>query len=215
MTPADGETYARNKYNAVNDTFFTQAELLAYMTQACNEIALETKCIERVYTTTSVQGVREIVYPTNTVEVKRVEYAGKKLTKLSFTEDDILTQYNANTTDQGTPVAYEDFNYTIFLRNIPAVTGDTIKVFSINLPAALTILSSIEIPVIFHYYLLDYMVAQMAFKDQNYTAYNSKMEEWELKKLRAKAQWKRHIRGDRPAMVKDTDFLPNTYIGLR
>jgi len=213
MTPTELEAAARRKYNSVSDTFFSQAEILEYLNQASSELAEESKCIERTYTTTSTASTREIAFPTNSIEIRRVEYDGAKLSKISFLEDDAITLSDASTTQTGTPQYYSVFDYTIYLRPIPSTTGDTIKVYSINLPADLVITSTLEVPAIFHRKLLKYVNAQMAYKDQNYTAYDVMMKEWERDKIRAKMLWRKYKRGDSPAYALDVDTLPVTFLG--
>ena len=70
MTPVELETYIRQRYNAVGDSFFSQLEIFNSMWQAQMELATESLCIKTTYTTTSVASQRAYDFPTNTISVE-------------------------------------------------------------------------------------------------------------------------------------------------
>lgn len=167
MTVQEVLTAARNKYNSIGDSFFSDSELLGLLYQACVKMNQDSKIIEATYTTSTVASQQEYAYPTNTVEIKRITYDGKKLEPISMIQDDTLTGYSQATTSTGTPVAYFIWNDTISLRPVPDSVG-TLKIYSYNEPAALTINSALEIPTIFHFDLVDFVVSEMAAKDKQF-----------------------------------------------
>lgn len=213
MTPSEVETAARYKYNASSDTFYTQVEILRYMTQACMELARHAYVIERTYTTTTTAGTQEYSFPTNTLAIKRVTYDGSKMYPINFREDDAVTLSNSSSTQTGRSLYYTIFNYTLALRPIPDTSALTLKVYSYSLPSDLAITSALEVPAIFHHDLIDFIVAQMAAKDQNYQAAAYYMQIWNDHVLQAKKLQRRMKRADSFATVQDENALPTTIIG--
>jgi hypothetical protein len=213
LTPSEIETAARSQYNAINDTFYSQSEILVYLSKCCNILARRAYVIERVYTTTSTAGTQEYAFPTNTIAIKRITYDGSKLYPITMREDDAITLSNSTTTQQGRSLYYAIFNYTLALRPIPDTSSLSIKVYGYNTAAPLTITSTLEVPAVYHYDLIDGVVAQMAAKDQNYDAatyYNGLF----MKSVKeAEMLEKKRRRADSFATVQDESSLPTTIIG--
>lgn len=213
MTPTEIETSARLQYNAVGDSFWSTAEILNLMWQACIELAAVTKNVERVYTTSTVAAQQEYSYPTNTISIKRITYEGKKLQPITMREDDAITGLNQATTDQGTPQYYFIWNKTIYLRPIPSAVG-TLKIFSINTPQQITATSTLEIPEELHMSIVDYILGRMAAKDRQIDISQYYMNLWKEHKLEAIKWHKRNKRGDSFASVQDEEQLNGSYLGL-
>ena len=213
MTPTEIETAARNQYNAIGDNFWSQTEILNLIWQACIELAGLTKCIERVYTTSTVASQQEYSYPTSAVSIKRITYEGKKLQAITMREDDAITGLNQATTDEGTPQDYAIWNETIYLRPSPSAVG-TLKIFSINKPQQVTITSTIEVPDQFHMGLVDYILERMAAKDRQIDLAKYYHDLWEKTKVEAMKWHKRNKRGDSFASVQDEEQLNGSYLGL-
>ncbi len=206
MTPSQIEEAARNKYNAVGDNLWSQAEIFGLIWEACLELQIVANLIERVYTTPTVASQQEYDYPTSTVEIKRITFDGKKLVPITMREDDQLTGMNQATTDEGTPCYYFTWNEVIYLRPIPSAVG-TLKIFSVNEPDVVSSTSALEIPVQFHMGLTDYVTATMAAKDLNFESAKWFMERWEKTKLEAKKWGRRKKRADGFATVQDDEAL--------
>jgi hypothetical protein len=202
MTPTQILTRARNKYNAIGDSFFSDEELLGYLHDGCMEINQEAKLIERTYTTSSVANQQEYDYPGDTIAIKRLTYNGKKLEQITMRDDDLITGFNQSTTDTGTPSFYYIWNDTISLRPIPSANGDTIKVWSFNEPAEISSSSTIEIPTQYHKDLVYYIVMEMATKDKQFNHADTFERKWERAKLSAKAWARKKNRGDGFGMVQ-------------
>lgn len=201
MTPTAIELYARNSYNAVNDTFWTQDEIFGYIYGASLIMAKDAKCIERTYTTTTGVGTQEYDFPTNVMGIKRITYGGMKLTQITMREDDQLTSYNQTITDQGTSAFYWIWNETISLRPIPGA-ATTLKLWTYNYPGVVSVNSTLEIPERYHVELTNFVLMKMAAKDQNYEAaqyYEKKFDEDVKKVIR---NMKDEKRGDSPAQVQ-------------
>ena len=213
MTPTEIETAARNQYNAIGDSFWSQAEILNLIWQACIELADLTKNIERTYTTSTVASQQEYSYPTSTVAIKRITYGGKKLQPITMREDDAITGLNQSTTDEGTPQYYFIWNDTIYLRPIPSAVG-TLKIFSINKPQQVTTTSTIEVPDQFHMALVDYILSRMASKDRQLDVAKYYLDLWKETKIEAIKWHKRNKRGDSFASVQDEEQMNGSYLGL-
>ena len=213
MTPTQIEDAARAQYNAVNDTFFTQAEILRLMYRGCAELASKAQIIERSYTTTSVADQKEYSYPTNTHSIVRVEYNGAPLQKLSLREEDSIRYSNASTVVSGTPRYYSIFDFTLRLTPAPDTAGVTIKVFSYNQPQDISITSTLEIPTLFHDGLIDYILSKMYAKDGNMAASQYHMTLWK-EVVQDAVRWKARMkRSNAYAVVGDEESLEVTVLG--
>lgn len=213
MTPTEIETEARNAYNAVGDSFFSQSEIFNLIWKALNELAHECLAIENTYTTSTVASQQAYSYPSNTISIKRVTYEGKKLKPVTFREDDAITGLNQSTTSTGTPQFYFIWDSEIYLRPIPSAVG-TLKVYSYNQHTTISSTTTLEIPAIWHMALVDFVVAQMAAKDSNFTAAQYYKANWESTKLAVKRWNRKRLRGDSFAAVQDEEELVESYFGV-
>jgi hypothetical protein len=218
MTPSDISNFARSKYNAVSDSFFTDAEIYQYIYQACLELAAECNILETIYSTTSVTGQQSYAFPTQTRIIKRITYANVgggsvKLEPITFREDDALTLVNVASTTQGFPQFYTQFNYSIYLRPIPDATGSTITIYSFNEPQPVTATSVIEVPSLFHMDLCDFVVKEMYAKDKDPDMLAYFDARWGQAKLRIKRWVQKRKRGDAFTIVQNEDNLAVTLTG--
>lgn len=213
MTPLEIEEAARNKYNSEGDNFWSTDEIMGLIYEAELELAREAINIERIYTTSSVIGQQTYSIPTNAISIKRIEFDGSKLERISFREDDTVTNLQADTDETGTPVYYFEWNELIYLRPIPSTVA-TIRIFTYDEPAAVTSLSTLEVPTQFHRDLVNYVVREMALKDQNMAIANTYAAFWEKAIKQAKAWTKKRKRGDEFAIVKNGDDMPRSILGV-
>lgn len=212
MTLTQLEQAARERYNAVGETFWSTSEMINLIYAACLELSIETKCIERTYTTTTVASTQEYAFPTGTLAIKRVTYNGRKLMPITFREDDTLTLDNSITTTTGTPTYYIVWNDTIILRPIPD-NALTLKVYSINEAQALTSTSTLEVPTFTHMRLVNYMLSEMYAKDKDFSSAGYYKKIWEQDKLEIKRWLRKRRRTDAFVGVQDEEMLGNTVLG--
>lgn len=212
MTPAELILYAKQQYNAVNDTFFSDAEMYNYVYDAEMQLAREAQCIRRTYTTSTASDQQEYARPSNAFAVKRITYNGQKLTKITDRQDDSLTLFNQTTTATGTPQYYFEWGDTLSLRPVPSDIG-TLKIFTYDLPQAVTNASSLEVPSRYHLDLALYVVSQMAAKDKNFEASKAYFDRWTKKLADAKRDERKAVRGDAFSSVVDEESLPVTVVG--
>lgn len=189
MTPAEILTYARAQYNAVNDDFFTDEELYRHIQAAEDILARECLAIENTYSTTTVSSQREYTYPTQAIAIKRITYNGRPLQKIKFREDDWLTGGNETTTSTGTPIAYAIYDKTIYLRPVPNAAY-TLKLYTYDTPQEVTSGGTLDIPAEFHLGLANFLLMNMALKDQNFQAAAEWERRWEAERQRCMA-WSR------------------------
>lgn len=213
MTPTQIETAARNRYNAVSDSFFSSAEILDYMYQACVELTREGNLIEQVYSTSTIANQQEYAYPTTAISLKRVMYNGAKLQPITMREDDAITGLNASTTDSGTPAYYFIWNKEIYLRPIPSGVG-TLKIYTLNEPQTITSTSTLEIPTHFHMDLVYFICAAMAMKDSNERIAQMYDQKWQEVLIKAKKWARLNKRADSFTNVHDEEQLIGSYLGL-
>src|ERR1041385_5258558 len=116
MSPTDIETAVRNKYNAVGDSFWSQAEIFGLIHEACQELAVETECIPaKDATSSTVAGTKAYSYPTRFIAIKRLEWNGQKLFKVDDRDADGLNLYNSAVTVSGNPQHYWIWNNQVYL----------------------------------------------------------------------------------------------------
>ncbi len=212
MTPGDVITLARQKWNAVTDTFFSDAEFYTLLYAAQMELALETNCIRNVYTTTTVAGQQEYQKPTNAYAIKRVTYNGLKLYKITDREDDAITLNNQTTTATGAPQYYSEWGTAIELRPVPD-SALTLKMFTYDMPSTVTAVTVFDVPTRYHVSLADYLVGHMATKEKNFSAAAQYMAMWMKKVQDAKRYEQKFLRGDAFSHVLDEENLPVTIVG--
>lgn len=213
MTPTQIISAARNKYNAIGDSFFSDDEMLDLIYQAQCEMAVAGFIIESTYTTSTVISQQEYTLPSNCIGIKRITYNGKKLKPINFREDDTITGLNASTSDTGTPQYYAEWNDIIYLRPIPDSVG-TLKIFSESSPSTLSISSTLEIPDHFHMTIVDFITGQMASKDLNFTLAKMYGDRWEMGKLEAVKWQRKKKRRDSFASVQDEDKSIEGFLGI-
>lgn len=213
MTPSEIETMAREQYNAVGDTFWSQAEIFRLIYAASMEMAKECLVVERTYTTTTVASTQEYAFPTNTISIKRATWYGKKLHPINFREDDALTQNNSATTASGNPQYYTEWNYTIALRPIPS-TAQTLKLYTYSMPQAVSVTSTLDVPVMFHTDIVDFILYKMLGKDKNPVMMNHYFKLWIDHKLMAKQWALKKKKQDAYPVVMDEEQMAQTLLGV-
>jgi hypothetical protein len=212
MTPLQIEEASRNKYNAIGDNFYGQDEIMGLITEACQELAESAINIETIYTTTTVASQQAYSVPTNAISIKRVEYDGGKLERITLREDDTLTNMKSDSTDAGTPIYYFEWNDQIYLRPTP-VAAATMRIFTFDQHADISTSSTILIPNLFHRRLVNFVVKELCAKDQNWQAHDRYLALWQKTLTDAKKWTKRRKRGDEFQIVKNTDAHPTSILG--
>ena len=214
MTPQQVEEAARRRYNAENDTFYSQDELFKIITEGELELCTFGLVIEGKDTSIStVVGQRVYDFPTNFISIKRVEYLGVKLEPVDFRDDDRLSVSNSATTSTGSPQYYQIWGKQIYLRPLPDAVN-TLTIYGYKEPALLTTASTtLSVPSEFHFDLVDYVAMQLCAKDKDYSGVKLYESRWMDAKNRARQWMKRRKRGDAFAWVRDEANDSTTIIG--
>lgn len=212
MTPTEVNTAARDLYNATGDTYFSDTQIYNWMWQACHIFAKKAWLIERTYTASTVAATQDYSYPTNTIAFKRITVDGRKIKRITGRDDDSITLSNSNSATSGNPIYYTDFNYTLSLRPIPDSVY-TIKIYSYNDAQQITATSALEIPDLFHFDLVDYVLWRMFAKDKDVTNATLHMNVWLDHVKDAISHKARRKRTDSFATVQSEDCLPVTILG--
>ncbi len=213
MSPSELEEYARQQYNSVGDSFFTQAELFRHIFNAQMELSREAKCIRGVYTTTTTSGTQEYAFPSNAFSIKRVTYDGLVLRPIVFREDDVLTLSNSVTTTTGTPSYYFIWGRSIFLRDIPDSSVAVLKIYSYDKPRTVSAVTTLEVSEEYHHDIADYLLYRKALKDKDAATAAAYKANWDAAKKNAKAAERLKLRGDMFFAVQDVETLSESFIG--
>ncbi len=213
MTPAQINTMARQRYNAVSDDFWPDEEIYGIIYQGCCEMATEGLIIEQTYATVSVASQQEYVYPTNALGIKRITFDGAKLSCITFREDDALTWLDQATLATGTPTSYMIWNNIIYLRPVPTTDALVIKVWATIEPQTVTATSTLELPSEFHAALVHLILSEMSAKNKNYQGAAYYRALWNEDLKRAKRFNRRRKIGDAFQVVKNVDILPQGVLG--
>lgn len=213
MIPSDIATAARDLYNASGDSYFSDTQMYNWIWQASHDLAKKAWLIERTYTTTSVANQQSYTYPTTTIAIKRVTVNGRKIKRITHREDDAITLSNATVTATGWPIYYTDFDYTLYLRPIPDGTY-TIQIYTYNdATYPITASSTLEIPALFHFDMVDYVLFRMFGKDKNPELMQFHLALWQQHVKDAIAYKNRMKRTDSFATVQSEENLPVTILG--
>jgi hypothetical protein len=212
VTPTTLELYCRQRYNAIGDAMFSESEMLAYIWDAQMQLAKETWCIRDVYTTTTVASQQEYPFPTQTLAIKRLTVNGDEAEPRTLEEVLDLTSSAASPT--GLSYIYAIWNEVLYLGPTPD-GAYPLKIFSVNEPAEVSVDSTLEVPSRYQLDLADYVNEQMCIKDKNYVGAQVYAAKWAEKVMKAKAQERKLLRGQRFSWVRDTDRDLDVSGGLR
>jgi hypothetical protein len=215
MTPSEIETTARRRLNAESDTFWSSEEIIRYI-WAC-EVELATRALTVRKTDTSLTSVvdqEEYTIPSGVIRLKRVTYAGSKLSPIDEAQNDSITINNPSSSVTGTPQFYRQWATTLSLEPIPSVASDEIKLWYYGLPDVTTSTSTLDTPAEYHIQIANFGVpALMASKEVGDTRTRGLQEMWEKKVTEIIGIEKKRRRGDRFARVKREEDLEITNLG--
>jgi hypothetical protein len=111
------------------------------------------------------------------IEIKRVTYDGAALKQMDMREYDSIVGIGG-TASTGTPQYYTVFGSTITLYPIPPANASVIAYQMYALPAVPTAGSTLEIPVKYHWVLVDGLSHRMLPKDTGDPRYPLYQEKW-------------------------------------
>jgi len=195
MTPTALSTLIRNRFNALNDTFFSNDELFSYIYAAELELATELDLIEGFATDTTVADQRNYNYPTNAYKIKAVLVNDKSVKRVSLKDGQDYEIWDDATS--GTPDAFYEWNDVIYLDPPPDTAGQDIDIYSYNLPTDPS-LGTLDIPKELHQRLVNKPLSDMYGKDKNAAMAAHYLQMWESVDKPAIRSWKARKKwGDR------------------
>lgn len=212
MTPSQLEQSARRRYNAVNDTFWTQAEMLDMMFQAQMELATECLVIQNKYTTTTVASQQAYAWPTRAISIKRVAYDGAKIDPIDMREDDAISLTNTTSIATGIPQFYFSWERSIYLQPVPS-EAKTLDIWTYDYPETVVVTSALSVPCEYQPGMVYFMLAEMALKDGNFALSDRYKARWDGEKAKALKLESKRKRGDGPARIKDIERLAQSAFG--
>jgi hypothetical protein len=207
MTPSEIINRARTRYNAVGDNFFSDNELLDGIYEASMEMAIETECIEKRFSSNTVVGQREYEFPSAMIRIDRITYDGQRLDSIDFVEDDVITRNDEATTFTGTPKYYTLYNSTLFLRPTPSEVKELV-IFCVCEPSEVTLVTTLDLPVRYHIALIDALLSSMFAKDGNNQMAMYHQNKWQNSINRAKRWEMKRLVSDRYKNSKAEEFAP-------
>lgn len=213
MTPTEVLQVARETYNAVGDTYWSDSELLSYAYIAELELNREGLIIERTMETDTVADQQEYAKPANCIQIKRLEYNGDKINYVNFDKLSEISGFNSTNAAGGQPRFYTDWNDTLILYPVPDSVG-TLKMRVILEPSLQSISGSFDIDTQFHPALVNYLNWRMAIKDSNMPMAD-RFEKLHIAALEQVRRWKMRKRvGDKMPSVGNVDANPWTRVGV-
>jgi hypothetical protein len=207
MTPTELETAARQRYNAVGDNFWSQAEIFTLIYKAQMELASKTFCLPQRYTTTSTAGTDELSVPTLAIAIRRIYYNNAALEPISMEERELILGPNDPSTVTGTPDSYCVEGQTIFLVKTPSASSVTIKIWTFDEPNTVTVTSTLDVPTRYHPAIIDFIVFNMYSKDKRFDLAKWHKDMWDQAVNEAIILEKRRRRADKlPTQSLDTNY---------
>lgn len=210
MTPQEIELRARRMLNAVGSSFWSQTEIMDYITAVCKDFSVETECIENYYSTSTVASQEQYTIPTRAIKIDRVEVDGSKLQKIDERQRDAMRN-NITTTLTSRPQYYFEANEVFELYPVPDAVY-TMKVRTIDYHDAVDTSSTLEIPVEYQEIIVHGVVAMMSWKEVGDPRGDKFWNLFEQKKKIAAAKVRKLKRGDNYTRVKtEEEFLTTSY----
>jgi hypothetical protein len=202
--------YVQNRHNALNDSNWTPAEIYALMSARCNEVLSIIGLIEAVDTSiTTVSGTQGYAFPTNVVAVKKVLYDGYPVKVISLRESESLKE--GNVVASGRPEYVYEWNKTLYFIPKPdAAATVTLYVEKLHPFIDGSTQTTIDIPAVLHYRMLDGVLSDMYAKDLNQGMCTHYETLWNQKHMPAFWQYKNMMkyRGQAPTVMDvDTNVM--------
>ena len=216
MTLSQALDYARTRMNAKSDlTYWTNEELYALITAACNEILGVLGLIEALDTSiTTVASTQSYAFPSNVVSIKKLLYDGYPVMHVSAREAEGLKE--GNVVAVGRPEYWYDWNSTIYFVPNPS-EAVTVTLFCEKMHPFIdnSAQTTIDIPAVLHYRLMDRVLCMMYGKDLNVGMMNHYETLWNTVHIPAIFQYKMMVkyRGQAPSVV-DADSTVESELGI-
>ena len=213
MTLSQAIDFVRNRHNAASDSNWSDAELYALMTGRCNEILSIIGLIEDIDTSlTGVTGQQNYAFPSGVVDVKKVLFNGYPVKQISIRESESLKE--GNVTASGRPEYFYEWKKNLYFIPVPSASenGDTITLYVEKEHPFIDNVTqtTIDIPSVLHYRMLDGVLCDMFIKDLNQGMATHYETMWNQKHMPAFWLYKMNLkyRGQAPTVIDvDTNTI--------
>jgi len=222
MTLSQALDYLRTRMNAKSDaTYWTNEELYALITAACNEVLGVIGFIEAVDTSiATVSGTQGYAFPSNVVAIKKVLYDGYPVQHVSLREAESFKE--GNVVGSGRPTYWYDWGQSIYFVPKPD-DAKTVTLYCEKMhpmigvvdPLTLVLQDTIDLPPVLHFRTMDRVLGMMYGKDLNVNMMTHYEQLWNTVHIPAIFQHKMMVkyRGQAPSVV-DSDSTVVSDIGI-
>lgn len=204
---------ARQNLSAVNDTFWSDTELLQKLYQAELQLSRQTNCIEGSHSDTSVAATATYSVPSLSREVTRVTFNGSKLQFITQRQADEIN-FNSSTSQSGTPRYYSLYASTMTFYPTPDVSALAIIIFSFDIPNVPTASSTPDTPIPYHDTLVTGLTYLMTPKDLGHPLTLFWREKWASDIQEVRESIRRKKVGDRLNIVQTEENALSTNFGI-
>ena len=200
-----------------SDTFWTDPEIYAYMTEAEQLVTDRVDCSQDSTTIASVANQRQYDVPDRVKDLKRVEYNGQKIKNIDFNELGALEDTGSDSTSTGDPRFYYMWGDKIGVSPVPGNDGTNISMY---FTAAITTdysaaTASFNTPSWIPHYYADFILWRSYMKDDELKKTASVYEaRWERDLEEIESAWKDRQMGDQYTTVKQDDTYPTSSMGI-
>lgn len=168
---------------------FSDADCLQWINDATKECASNNQLLQKTATQTVTNGDGDYSLPTDILKIHSIKYDGIKLRTLTLQQAD--EEFTLDTS-KGTPsIAYVWANL-LNLYPIPDNSTKQLQILYTRTPVEVTAVGdSIDLPVMYHRRLVDYILAMVAEQDDDQNRYQMKMEEFRsgVQSLKDDPEW--------------------------
>lgn len=171
-------TRIRYYLNESTASFWSDAEILAWINDGQRDIVARTHCLEGKENETIITGTYEYAIGSSYITVEGVTFTTSTSTS-SLKKGSI--EHMGDTMDVGQPAYYFTWDNNLVVYPVPdsGVSGTTLTIYYIEMPTDLTSgTSTIVVPKQFDRALLLYAVSQALFKDEKFAKAGRFMAEY-------------------------------------
>jgi hypothetical protein len=214
MIVSDVLTSVRSQLYEPSPGFWTDTELMSYLWQAEQEIALNIRCTQAQTAITTVTAQSMYTRPA-AYYIDRLTWDKVKLKKIDFTDYDALQRvaYGGMYT-VGRSMHYYEFDDQLGLWPIPSYSAP-IDVYYVAIPSSYTASgNAFTVPVYFHNMIQDYALYRAFAKDQNQQQATFFKQQWDQGMQRAYTYWRQKTEDDFYRVVKEEDSYRNVELGM-
>jgi hypothetical protein len=164
-------TAVKRQFGDESGTQINDTDILRWVNQGQEEIALKENTRQNTITTLSVAGQSQYTLPgQDVIKIMAIHYSSVPLQSITFEEAQISILATAESQGiQATPTTWYEFGDSIFLYPSPSNSLDVIMLYAVLRPAKITTLNdTITIPDSYYNALVQYVLAQAYELDDDF-----------------------------------------------